>query len=165
MGGGGGGGSKNIGDISKLSEEAKRALSQTRQNTFISFAYEDIDEVNLLRGQSKNELSDIAFNDWSVSEPFDFKNADYIRRQISERLRAASTTVVYLSSATSSSQWVRWEVEQSIAAGKRVIAVHAGDLPPKNLPAFIKEHRIPVVPWKNLAKALKSAGQKGSTKK
>lgn len=63
MGGGGGGGSRNIGDLSKLAEEAKKALSRDRRNVFISFAYEDIDEVNLLRAHSKNELSEIAFND------------------------------------------------------------------------------------------------------
>jgi antiphage defense system Thoeris ThsB-like protein len=155
MGGGGGGGSKSIGDLSKLTEEAKQALSRERRNVFISFAYEDIDEVNLLRAQSKNELSDIAFNDWSVSEPYDSKNADYIRGQISDRIRAASATVVYLSNATSESPWVKWEVEQSLKHGKKVIAVHAGDKPPSNLPSFIKDQNIGVVPWKNLATSLK----------
>jgi hypothetical protein len=155
MGGGGGGGSRNIGDLSKLAEEAKRALSHERKNVFISFAYEDIDDVNLLRGQSKNELSDIAFNDWSVSEPYDSKNAEYIRRQIVERIKGASTTVVYLSDATTDSRWVTWEVEQSIKLGKGVIAVHAGRTPPKRLPKFLSENKIEVVPWSNLANALK----------
>ena len=155
MGGGGGGGSRNIGDLSKLAEEAKSALSRPRRNVFISFAYEDIDAVNLLRGQSKNELSDIAFNDWSVSEPYNSKNADYIRRQILERLRGASATVVYLSSATPNSRWVDWEIEQSLKLGKKVIAVHAGDKPPNALPLIVTANRIQVVPWKNLADGLK----------
>src|SRR6266567_6433393 len=123
MGGGGGGGSRDIGDLSRATENAKRALSQPRLNVFISFAYEDMDEVNLLRGHSKNELSDIAFNDWSVSEPYESRNADYIKRQIIERIKQSSLTVVYLSSATASSKWVEWEVRQTIEMKKEVLAV------------------------------------------
>jgi MTH538 TIR-like domain (DUF1863) len=158
MGGGGGGGSRDIGDLSKLAEEAKRALARERRNVFISFAYEDIDDVNLLRAQSKNELNDIAFNDCidSVSEPYDSKNADYIRRQIIERIRGASTTVVYISSTTPSSRWVSWEVEKSLELGKSVIAVHSGDRPPGNLPAFVNKYNVRVVAWRDLATVLKS---------
>jgi hypothetical protein len=102
--GGGGGGSGNIGDLQKLTQEAKRALSQQRRNVFISFAYEDVDEVNLRRAQSKNELSEIAFNDWSVSEPYDSKNAEYIRSQIIDRIQQSSMMLVYLSRGTPSSR-------------------------------------------------------------
>jgi len=41
--------------------------------------------VNLLRGQARNENSDLEFSDWSLSEPFDSKNAEYIKRGIRER--------------------------------------------------------------------------------
>lgn len=155
MGGGGGGGARNIGDLSKLVEEAKKALGQERRNVFISFAYEDIDEVNLLRGQSKNELSEIAFNDWSVPEAFDSTNADYIKSQITDRINRSSMTVVYLSSDTPNSRWVNWEVEKSLELGKRVVAVHAGDKPPMRLPEFVERHQIKVLPWSDLGRELK----------
>lgn len=154
MGGGGGGGARSVGDLSRLEQEAKEALSQKRRSIFISFAYEDIDEVNLLRAQSKNELSSIVFNDWSVSDPFDSTNADYTRQQITERIRQSSMTVVYLSSDTADSRWVEWEVEKSIELGKRVIAVHAGAAPPMNLPDWIEHHGVTVVSWSDLAKTL-----------
>jgi hypothetical protein len=156
MGGGGGGGSRNIGDLPRLAEEAKKALSQDRRNVFLSFAYEDIDEVNLLRAQSKNELSDIAFNDWSVSEPYDSKSGDYIRDRITERIQHSSVTVVYLSTDTLSSQWVAWEVQKSLELGKSVVAVHAGDRPPAQLPPWVTGSRVQVVPWSKLAETLKS---------
>jgi len=101
MGGGGGGGDRNIGDIPRLVADAKRALGQERRNVFISFAYEDIDEVNLLRAHSKNELSEIAFNDWSVPEAYNSRNAEYIKTQITDRINRSSMTVVYLSNDTS----------------------------------------------------------------
>jgi hypothetical protein len=155
MGGGGGGGSRNIGDLSRATDEVKKALSQQRRNVFVSFAYEDVDEVNLLRGQSKNDLLDIAFNDWSVSEPYDSKNAEYIQRQITERIKQSSLTVVFLSSATASSRWVEWEVRQTKALGKDVLAVHSGSKPPSGIPGWIAELGVKVVPWKNLASELK----------
>jgi hypothetical protein len=155
MGGGGGGGDRNIGDISRLVADAKRALGQERRNVFISFAYEDIDEVNLLRGQSKNELSEIAFNDWSVPEAYNSESASYIKMQITDRINRSSVTVIYLSEDTFRSQWVEWEVRRSKELGKNVIATHKGDLPPAKLPKFINEFNIKIVPWSGLSVELK----------
>ncbi|NEN93895.1 MAG: TIR domain-containing protein, partial [Okeania sp. SIO3H1] len=127
MGGGGTGGYRNIGDVDKLLQEAKERLNTSgRKNLFISFAYEDANEVNLLRGQAKSENSEIEFNDWSVKDAFNSKNADYIKRQITERIKQSSTTVVYVSDQTKNSPWVNWEVNKSLELGKRITALHKG---------------------------------------
>ena len=153
--GGGGGGSRSIGDIQSLVDKAKQELREDeqsgRRNVFISFSYEDIDEVNLLRGQSKNDKSPIEFNDWSVSESINSERAQYIKQKISERINQSSATVVYLSPNTPNSQWVRWEIEESMKRGKQVIGVHKGDTPPKSLPAPFKENGLKVVPWSQLS--------------
>lgn len=157
MGGGGGGGSRSLGDTSELEQRAKEILRQGasgRKNVFISFAFEDIDEVNLLRGQAKNENNQLEFNDRSVKEPFDSDRAEYIRQKLSERINQCSTTVVHLSPDTANSKWVRWEVGKSVELGKRIIATHTGNTPPENLPSFVVEHSIKVVPWSRLAKEL-----------
>ncbi|HJZ04787.1 MAG TPA: TIR domain-containing protein [Patescibacteria group bacterium] len=155
--GGGGGGSNGKDNIGSLIEAAKRELNkgneQGRRNVFISFAYEDIDEVNLLRGQAKNEKSPIDFNDWSVSEPFDSDRAPYIKQKISERIAQSSLTVVYLSDKTQKSSWVKWEIEESLKRGKHVIGVFSGNTYPK-LPTIFKKHRIKCVPWNKLADTL-----------
>lgn len=157
MGGGSGGGWRSLGDIRALEQRAKAALQGGKRNVFISFAMEDIDEVNLLRAHAKNENSDIEFNDYSVREPYDSERAEYIRQKITERIERASVTVVYLSASTSQSEWVKWEMEKSLELGKRVIAVHASDNPPANLPGWVSGQRIPVVAWKNLAQELGQA--------
>jgi hypothetical protein len=159
MGGGGGRGRTTLGDISGLIDKAKdelrRAQSSQKRNVFLSFAYEDLDEVNLLRGQAKNENSDIEFNDWSVREPYDSSRADYIKQRIGERISQCSVTVVYISQDTAKSQWVSWEIEESIRRGKKVVAVHKGDkAPPNNPPAALLQNRVPIVPWSGLAEAL-----------
>lgn len=155
--GGGGGYSLPPGDLKKLEEKAKEKLKngeKTKRNVFISFAYEDIDEVNLLRAQAKNEKSNLEFSDYSVKEPFNSKNADYIRRKIKEKIEKVSVTVVYISEHTVNSKWVEWEVEQSLKMGKTVIAVHKGDTPPSTIPDYIKKNKIKIVKWKDLSNLL-----------
>ena len=152
--GGGGGGRRSLGDIRALEQRAKAALQGGKRNVFISFAMEDLNEVNLLRAHAKNEKSDIEFNDYSVREPYDSERAEYIRQKITERIERASVTVVYLSDSTPQSEWVKWEVEKSLSLGKRVIAIHTSDKPPSQLPKWVSDKKINVVPWKGLADEL-----------
>jgi glycerophosphoryl diester phosphodiesterase len=156
--GSGGGGPSSIGDIQSLIDRAKKELregeKQGRKNVFISFAYEDIDEINLLRAQAKNEKSPIEFNDWSVSESIDSDRAPYIKQKIKERIEQSSLTVVYLSDKTAKSPWVDWEIEESVNRGKRVIGVFSGESPPPRLPSAIKRNKINCIPWSKLAETI-----------
>lgn len=160
--GGGGGGPKNIGDIRSLIEHAKRELregeKQGRRNVFISFAYEDLDKVNLLRGQAKNEKMPIEFNDWSVSVPIDSERASYIKQKIGERISQSSLTVVYLSDKAAKSRWIQWEIEESLKRGKHVIGIFPGKTSPSSLPAAIKQNKIKCVPWAKLAETIDKIG-------
>ena len=166
MGGGGGGGrSLTPEELKALEQKAKQALKNgvgtSKCNVFISFSTDDLNEVNLLRGQAKNENSDIKFNDWSLKEPYDSANADYIKRGIRERIRKCSVTIVYITNNSAGSKWVDWEIRESIAMGKGVIAMHKGDKPPNQLPKAVTDNNIPVVPWnqKELASAIKKISQ------
>lgn len=167
MGGGGGGGRGLTPDeLKALEQRAKKSMkdpgSTGKCNVFISFASEDLNDVNMLRGQAKNQNSDIEFNDWSLKEPFDSEKAEYIKRGIRERIRQCSVTVIYVSDATADSKWVDWEIRESIAMGKGVVAMHKGNSPPAHLPEAITENKIPIVPWnqKELAAAIKKQSGK-----
>lgn len=156
--GGGGGGASSIGDIQRLVDKAKQELRAGEQagkrNVFISFAYEDIDTVNLLRGQAKSDNVPLEFNDWSVSEPIDSEGATYIKQKISDRIAQSSVVVVFLSNITPKSPWVAWEIEEGIRHGKHVIGVYAQDSKPKMLPAAIEKQGIKCVPWPKLAETI-----------
>lgn len=166
MGGGGGGRGLTPDEVRELEKVAKQSLRSAAgpvtRNVFISFVAEDLDEVNLLRGQAKKEGSDLEFNDYSVKEPFDSKDAEYIRRGIRERIRQSSVTVVYISADTHKSRWVNWEIRESVKLGKGVIAMHKGVRPPSRLPTAITERKIKVVPWnhRELSKAIEQAAKK-----
>lgn len=168
MGGGGGGGRRGPykEDLSRLEDLARKSLRESVEpskcNVFISFVSEDIDDVNLLRGQAKNERSDIEFNDWSLREPFDSKKAEYIKKGIKDRIERSSVTLVYISEHTAGSKWVDWEIRESARMGKGVIAVHKGESPPQKVPNALKDLKIPMIPWtqKRIADAIEKASKK-----
>lgn len=135
----------------KMAQTARDALRGAakphRRNVFISFDSDDLPLVNLLRGQAKNDNIPIEFNDYSLKEPFNSEQADYIKRRIRERIRPASVTMVYLTNKAAESEWVDWEIRESIKLGKGVIAIYQGDTPPRNLPSALKELDIQPVQW------------------
>lgn len=159
MGGGGGNSYGGIDNLENLINSAKEELKRgepRKRNVFISFAYEDINDVNLLRAQAKNDKSPIEFNDWSVSVPFNSERAPYIQQKIGERIAQSSLTVVYLTDNSSTSHWVAWEIEESVRRGKQVIGVYAGDSRPVRLPKAIVLKKIKCVPWSKLSKTIDS---------
>ena len=126
------------------------------------FAYEDVDEVNLLRGQAKNDKTDLQFDDFSVKEAYDSENADYIKRQIRDRIDRCSVTVVYLTDNTASSSWANWEIEESLKRGKGVIGVYKGDSQPAHTPPAFQQNNCKAVKWDHAAlmKAIEDASAK-----
>ena len=161
---GGGGGSFSSSDLNHLESVAKKKLSQSgdgSRHVFISFAHEDLDTVNMLRGQAKNDNIPINFDDHSVKEPFDSKNADYIKSQIRDKIDRSSVMVVYLSNKAAESKWVNWEIEESVRKGKGVIGVYSGDNPPSKLPSAFLANKCKAVRWshKDLPKVIEDASQ------
>ena len=136
-------------DPRELEQIAKKLLRESSDSPhlFISFAVEDEDDVNLLRGQAENPDTDLQFDDFSLKDAINSHDDDYIKRKIRERIDRVSVTAVYLTSASANSEWVAWEIEESLRRGKGVIGVHPGDKPPTKLPAPFHEHGLPVVRW------------------
>ena len=157
MGGSSGGGPTRIGNVQSLIEQAKAELRRKR-NVFISFAHEDLNEVNLLRGHAKNENSPLEFNDWSVSEPYNSERAEYIKQRISERILQSSVTVVYVTEESATSEWCAWEIKRSIELGKHVIGTYKGTEPPAVQFAALSQFGIQSVPWRDLAGAIEKLG-------
>lgn len=141
---------RSTGSLERKARDIIRKAKESAPNVFISFAFEDKAEVDLLRASAKNSKSPIEFRDYSVKEAIDSARAAYIKQQIAERIERCSTTLVYLSKNATESKWVDWEIRKSVELGKRVIAVHKGDTPPRSLPKAVKENDISVVAWKDL---------------
>lgn len=164
MGGGGGGRSvsEHMRDI--LEAKAKKELavaSASRKNIFISFSFDDLSQVNLLRGQALNEASELEFRDRSVRVPFP-ERTEIIEQGIRDKIRQSSVTVCVLTDSSAESGWVDWEIRESIEMGKGVVGMYLGDRPPKALPATLNEHHVEIVPWHHeaLMKAIERAAER-----
>jgi hypothetical protein len=129
---------------------------------FLSFVQEDLDLVNLFRGQAKNEDSTLEFSDYSVREPFDSSNADYIRRQIRELIRGVSATVALLGHTTVTSKWVDWEIRTSSELGKGVVGVRLHSSSRDSIPAALTAAKAEIVDWnaKTIVQAIERAAKK-----
>ncbi len=113
---------------------------------FLSFVSEDLNLVNLFRGQAKNERFDLEFDDYSIKEPFDSRNADYIGRGITEQIKLATLTVCLYGPTTYTSPWVEWELNKTVALGKPIMGVWLyDDGRIKFYPAPLE--KWPRVPW------------------
>ncbi|MFH2033052.1 MAG: TIR domain-containing protein [Bacteroidota bacterium] len=160
MGGGGGGflGGSSYGgasNISKLEDVARKELGKQsqpeRRKVFISFKHEDKVLVEYLRGQAKNTNSNLDFIDMSLQVPFNSTNADYIKQGIRARIKQCSVTAVMVTDKTHKSEWVDWEIRESIRQGKGVIVIDKRENTSGKLPSAIMENKknIKVVPWKH----------------
>jgi hypothetical protein len=118
------------------------------KHAFLSFVVEDLDLVNLFRGQAKNKKNDLTFDDYSVKTPFDSSDADYIRTNIRAKIRAASIFICLIGVTTAASRWVDWEVDFAGQEGKGLLGVrlHSGAKGEKT-PAALTKHGGAVKNW------------------
>ena len=93
------------------------------KRVFISFRAEDRAQINGLRLLAANPDFDIEFYDESVRTPINSENADYIRQKIREKINRTSVTLCMVSDLTYTSQWVEWELEESIAKGNAIFCM------------------------------------------
>ena len=167
LGGGVGPGPIKPPDIERLEDIARREIREKkppapRRRAFLSFRGEDIDLVNLFRGQAKNKNSDLDFIDFSLVVPFRSEDAEYIQRGIRERIKNSSVTIVLIGETTYRSEWVDWEIRESLRLGKEVISVKIKDAS-LQIPKALKEHGIEPLPWdhKIISQAIQETAEGG----
>jgi len=91
-------------------------------NLFISFAGEDLEQLESLRALAKNPQHRLKFHDRSQVEPVtdkadtplpyppNDKRAEPTREEIKKLLDKATRMVILVGETTSKSQWVNWEI-------------------------------------------------------
>jgi hypothetical protein len=119
----------------------------TKKRVFLSFIAEDKDHVQGLRLLAKNPNFDIEFYDESVRTPFDSNDAEYIRRQIREKINRTTVTVCLIGEQTHNSRWVDWELRVSDEKGNKIIAMALKGVERAVLPSLIKEKGLTFYSW------------------
>ena len=92
------------------------------RHIFISFSHEDLQDVNLLRGQAKNSNLSLQFDDYSIKSPFNTKNSAF-------------------------SDWVRWEIQESQRQDKKVFAIYKEGYKPYYKNSIFDS--IKIIPWRH----------------
>ena len=118
--------------------------------------------VDEFRSRAKDKESDLDFIDFSLAVPFRSENAEYIQRGIRERIKASSVTIVFIGETTHKSDWVDWEIRESIKLGNGVVAVRLKDDSSLKIPKALKEHGIKPLPRdeKKISQAIQEAAEK-----
>jgi hypothetical protein len=118
------------------------------RRVFISFRHEDKPQINGLRLLAANPNFDIEFYDESVRTAINSENADYIRRKIREKISRTSVTRCMVSQYTHTSQWVNWELEESISKGSAIICMGLPNGPDRlTLPEPARRLDLPWYLW------------------
>ncbi|NOT00279.1 MAG: TIR domain-containing protein [Phycisphaerales bacterium] len=113
---------------------------------FLSFVEEDLNLVNLFRGQAKNQASDIEFADFSIKIPFDSLSSGYVARGLADQIKLVALTICLCGPTTYTSKWVDWELRKTMDLGKPIMGVYLYN--PAEVPKYpepLAGH--PLVPW------------------
>ena len=133
--------------VLKLQEEDKGMSSPHKKRVLLSFAYEDIAQVNGLRGLIQNPNHELEAYDESVREPIESHNSEYVKRRIREKIRRSSVTVCLINAITHQSKWVEWELEESVKQGNTIIAMALKGVGKASLPSLIQQRAIKFYGW------------------
>lgn len=105
-----------------------------KRRVFISFDHADTAQVNGFLGL-RNIMDNLEFYNHKLDHEIQGQSDEYKRRKIREKyIRPASVTIVLIGNRTAFSNWVAWEIEDSIAEGKGLLGIRLqgtnGPIPP-----------------------------------
>lgn len=81
---------------------------------FISYQHDDQLTAKAFNLQGKNPNITFEFVGRHLLDPVDSENEDYIKRKIREQISGTSVTVVIIGEKTADSEWVAWEIKESL---------------------------------------------------
>lgn len=109
-----------------------------KRRVFVSFDHDDTLQVNGFLGL-RNVIDNLEFYNHKLDHEIQGQSDAYKRRKIREKyIRPASVTVVLIGQRTANSQWVDWELEDSVAEGNGLLGIRLKDTNgpiPARLPA------------------------------
>lgn len=117
------------------------------RRVFLSFASEDLPTVKGLQLLAANPGYELDFYNESLRVAINSTNATYIKSVLREKIRRASVTVCVIGTETHKSEWVDWELAESLAHGNALVAMAVKGVDRAVLPTAIKAAGVPFHPW------------------
>lgn len=98
-----------------------------KRRIFISFDHDDTNKVNGFLGL-RNIMEGFEFYNHKLDHRIKSSDVDYVCRVIREEyISPASVTVVLIGNRTAASEWVRWEIQESLRQGKGLLGIRLQD--------------------------------------
>lgn len=98
-----------------------------RRRVFISFDHDDTEQVNGFLGL-RQIIDGLEFFNHKLDKRINSTDREYVGRVIREEyIRPASVTIVLIGDKTAQSNWVRWEIEESLRQGKGILGIRLKD--------------------------------------
>ncbi len=120
---------------------------QMPRGVFISFQHDDLDQAKGFALLQWNKNIDFNFRGRHLLSPVDSENDSYIRQKIREMMRGTSVTVVLIGDHTKDSEWVEFEVQESIARRNAVVGIRLKDHDNTTIPDVLKQNNCKVINW------------------
>jgi len=133
---------------SQLIRAARGKLTEPARvrRLFLSFHYEDRDQVNGFRLMSHNPNLPIDFADVSVRAEINSEEAAYLKRVIREKIQGASVVVCLIGNGTAWRGWVEWELETALNLGKGICGVRLKGSHDR-APDLLRQIGAPIANW------------------
>lgn len=147
------------------------------RRVFISHQHADQMPAKGFNLQGKNPKIDFDFIGRHLLDPVNSENEAYIKRKIREQISGTSVTIVIIGKETVYSEWVAWEISESLNKNNPngIVGVLLKDAtpPPRDSPVgkALYEAGAEIVEWKQdkveaaIERAAKAAGRVQQIKK
>jgi hypothetical protein len=114
---------------------------------FVSFAYEDAGQARGFNLLPWNRNVDFDFVERHLINPADSENPDYIKSRIRSEMNGTSATVVLIGPTTATSEWVDFEIRESIARGNAVIGIRLKGAENAPVPPALIQAGAKILDW------------------
>lgn len=119
---------------------------------FISFAKEDMNLRDLLRGQARNENSPFEYVDMSVKQPWDSQWKTHCRT----RIKGCDGMIAIITSNTRNADGQLWEIKCAKDEGIPVIGIYGSSNHTGSIPSDCGYVRVMDWTWSNIANWLRT---------
>ena len=114
-------------------------------NLFISFDWDDRNQVNGFRGMLANpDIYNLTHRDTSVKYDYSDLGNQAIKEAILKKIKQSRVIICLISQKTKNSKWVNWELEQAMSSGKSILGFVLKDQPvslPQGCPEFFTRYK------------------------
>lgn len=117
------------------------------RSVFISTQHADQMKAKGFNLMSYAENVDVEFRGRHLLDKVDSEDDAYIRRRVREQMDGTSVTVVLIGENTADSDWVAWEIQESIDRGNGLLGIRID--PEAEIPADLTTRGVEILDWNN----------------